>query len=70
MSGFATFERRNPVTGEVATTMRAASVADVNAACEAAQAAFPEWSGLGPNARRAVLLKAAAEMEARAPQFI
>lgn len=65
-----TFERRNPVTGEVATTMRAATVADVNAACDAAQAAFPAWSALGPNARRAVLMKAAAELETRAPQFI
>ena len=64
-----TFERRNPVTGEVATTVHAATVADANAACDAAQAAFPIWSGLGPNARRAVLMKAAAELEARAPQF-
>ena len=65
-----TFERRNPVTGEVATTVHAATVADANAACDAAQAAFPVWSGLGPNARRAVLMKAAAELEARAPQFV
>ena len=65
-----TFERRNPVTGEVATTVRAATIADANAACDAAQAAFPAWSGLGPNARRALLMKAAAELEARAPQFI
>jgi len=64
-----TFERRNPVTGEVATTVHAATVADANAACDAAHAAFPIWSGLGPNARRAVLMKAAAELEARAPQF-
>jgi benzaldehyde dehydrogenase (NAD) len=70
MSGITTFERRNPVTGEVATTMRAATVGDVNAACDAAQAAFLEWSDLGPNARRALLLKAAVELEARSPQFI
>ena len=65
-----TFERRNPVTGEVATTVHAATVADASAACDAAQAAFPVWSGMGPNARRAVLMKAAAELEARAPQFV
>jgi benzaldehyde dehydrogenase (NAD) len=65
-----TFERRNPVTGEVATTVHAASVADANAACDAAQAAFPAWSAVGPNARRATMLKAADELEARAPQFI
>lgn len=65
-----TFNRLNPMTGEVATTSSAASIADANAACEAAEAAFPAWSALGPNARRAVLTKAAVELEARAPQFI
>ena len=68
--GARTFERRNPVTGEVATTVHAATVADANAACDAAHAAFPAWSSQGPNARRAVLMKGAAELEARAPQFI
>jgi len=66
----ATFDRLNPVTGEVATTAPAASVADANAACDAAAAAFPVWSALGPNARRALLMKAAAALEAKAPQFI
>ena len=65
-----TFERRNPVTGEVATTAQAATVADANAACESAAAAFPAWSALGPNARRAALNKAAAALEARADQFV
>ena len=69
-SATATFDRLNPVTGEVATTAPAATVADVNAACDAAATAFPAWSGMGPNARRALLMKAAAELEARAPQFI
>jgi len=66
----ATFERRNPVTGEVATTVRAASVADANAAVDAAAAAFPSWSVLGPNARRAALMKAAAALEARGDAFV
>ena len=65
-----TFDRRNPVTGDIASTVPAASVADANAACDAAQAAFPVWSALGPNARRALLNQAAAELEARAAQFI
>ena len=65
-----TFDRLNPVTGEVATTAHAASVADANAVVDAAAAAFPAWSALGPNARRALLNKAAAALEARAPQFI
>ncbi len=65
-----TYSRRNPVTGEIATTVLAATVADANAACDAAEAAFPAWSALGPNARRAILTKAANELESRAPQFI
>lgn len=65
-----TFDRLNPVTGEIATTAAAATVADATAACDAAAAAFPAWSVLGPNARRALLMKAAESLEAKAPQFI
>jgi len=65
-----TFERRNPVTGEVASTAGAATVADADAAANAAAAAFPAWSALGPNARRALLNKAADALEAKAPQFV
>ena len=64
----AVFERRNPLTGEVATTVKAASVEDAQAAVAAA--AFPAWSALGPNARRAALMKAAIALEARTDQFI
>jgi len=66
----ATFDRINPMTGEVATTASAASAADARAACDAAAAAFPAWSTLGPNARRAKLNAVALELEARGPQFI
>ena len=66
----ATFDRMNPVTGEVATTAGAATLDDANAAANAAAAAFPAWSVLGPNARRALLNKAADVLEAKAPQFI
>jgi acyl-CoA reductase-like NAD-dependent aldehyde dehydrogenase len=69
-SGGATFERRNPVTGEVATVAAAATVADAKAAADAAQAAFPKWSAMGPTARRKVLNKAADILEARTPDFI
>ncbi len=69
-TGGATFERRNPVTGAVASVAAAAAVADACAACDAAAAAFPKWSGLGPNARRAILMKAADALEARTPEFI
>lgn len=66
----ATFDRLNPMTGAVASTAPAATVADAQAACDAAAAAFPAWSVIGPNARRAILTKAAEALEARAPQFI
>ncbi|MCP5282527.1 MAG: aldehyde dehydrogenase [Rhodoferax sp.] len=64
-----TFERLNPMDGSVATRAPAASAADAVRAVEAAAAAFPAWSALGPGARRAMLLKAAAALEARTPQF-
>ena len=68
--GGRTFERLNPMTGQVATRAAAASVADAIAAADAAAAAFPAWSALGPNARRAVLLKVADELAAMTPEFI
>ncbi|OYW87236.1 MAG: salicylaldehyde dehydrogenase [Sphingobium sp. 32-64-5] len=64
------FERLNPVSGAVATRAVAASVADARAAVDAAQAAFPAWAGQGPNARRALLMKAADALDARADAFI
>ena len=66
----ATFKRLNPVTGEVASRAAAASLADADAACEAAAEAFPAWAAMGPNERRMLLLKAADLLDARAPEFI
>jgi acyl-CoA reductase-like NAD-dependent aldehyde dehydrogenase len=54
-----TYIRANPMTGQPATRAAAASVADANAAVDAAAAAFPDWSALGPGDRRAKLLQAA-----------
>jgi acyl-CoA reductase-like NAD-dependent aldehyde dehydrogenase len=65
----ATFERMNPLTGEVATRAAAASVADARAAANAAQTAFPSWSETGPSQRRALLLRAAEVLRERAPLF-
>lgn len=65
----ATFDRLNPISGEVATRAAAASAADAKAAADAAAAAFPKWAALGPSARRALLNKAADLLEARAAQF-
>lgn len=69
-TGTASFTRNNPVTGEAATTAKAFSVADAGAAVEAAAAAFPAWSALGPNARRAALTKAAAALESKVDAFV
>ncbi|MFI5447841.1 aldehyde dehydrogenase [Polaromonas sp. UC242_47] len=66
----ATFERRNPLDNSVATRAPACSPADALMAVEAAAEAFKSWSQTGPSARRALLLKAADALEAKAPQFI
>jgi acyl-CoA reductase-like NAD-dependent aldehyde dehydrogenase len=65
----ATFERRNPLDGSVATRAPAASPADAVKAVEAAAQAFASWSQTGPGERRTVLLKAADRLEAKAGQF-
>ncbi|KQY29991.1 salicylaldehyde dehydrogenase [Caulobacter sp. Root1455] len=64
------FERLDPMTGAVATTAAAMTVAQAGAAVDAAQAAFAGWSALGPNARRAFLNKAADALNARADAFV
>jgi acyl-CoA reductase-like NAD-dependent aldehyde dehydrogenase len=64
------YERRYPVSGEVASRAAAASVADALAAADAAQQAFPAWAALGPSARRAVLLRAADLLEARTGEVV
>lgn len=61
----ATFERRNPLDGTVATRAPAASVEDARAAAEAAAKAFPAWAAMGPGPRRELLLKAAVSLEAK-----
>ncbi|MDP1657417.1 MAG: aldehyde dehydrogenase [Hylemonella sp.] len=66
----ATFERRNPLDGSVATRAPAASPADAVMAADAAAEAFKTWSQTGPTERRMLLLKAADALEAKTPQFI
>ncbi|MEO8778648.1 MAG: aldehyde dehydrogenase [Rhodanobacter sp.] len=66
----ATYERLNPLDGSVATRAAAASAADAVKAGDAAAAAFGMWSETGPNARRALLLKAADGFAARADDFV
>ncbi|MES2483372.1 MAG: aldehyde dehydrogenase [Pseudomonadota bacterium] len=66
----ATFERRNPLDGTIATRAPAATPADAVMAVEAAAEAFKTWSETGPSERRALLLKAADKLEAKLPQFV
>ena len=65
----ATFERRDPVTGAVASEAAAASEADVVKVVGAAERAFPAWSATGPGERRALLMKAADLLETRTDDF-
>ncbi len=65
-----TFDRLDPMTGDLATQATAATVEDAVAAADAAQAAFPAWSAIGPNARRALLNKAAAALEGKAAELV
>jgi len=65
----ATYERRDPVTGKVASEAAAASQADIDKVVEAAQRAFPTWSETGPSQRRALLNRAADLLESRTAEF-
>lgn len=64
------FERIDPVGGSVASVAAAATPADAAAAADAASAAAPAWAALGPNARRALLLKAADAIDAKGDAFV
>ncbi|MEO5640597.1 MAG: aldehyde dehydrogenase family protein, partial [Sphingomicrobium sp.] len=70
MTAPATFARHNPVTGVLASSAPAMTVGEARAAADRAAAAFPAWSVLGPNARRALLTKAADALAARANDFV
>ncbi len=68
-TGGATFERRNPLDGQVATRAPAATADDARAAVDAAAKAFPAWAAMGPGERRALLMKASAAIEAKGEAF-
>src|SRR5580658_9606390 len=69
-TGGKTFTRCNPIDGSVASRAPAATVEDAVAAVEAAAAAFPAWSRIGPGERRAKLLAAADALESKVGAFI
>jgi benzaldehyde dehydrogenase (NAD) len=64
------FERINPLTQEPASKAAAMSAAEACAIADRAANAFPSWATLGPNARRALLMNAAAALEARKDDFV
>lgn len=65
----ATFERRDPISGAIASRAPAASVKDALHAADAAATAFASWSSLGPTARRQLLLRGADFLEQRKAEF-
>jgi acyl-CoA reductase-like NAD-dependent aldehyde dehydrogenase/ABC-type branched-subunit amino acid transport system ATPase component len=67
--GNATFDRLNPMTGDVAARAAASNADDATRAADAAAAAFPAWAEMAPAARRALLNKAADLIEAAGAKF-
>ena len=65
-----TFVRKNPINGTIASTAAAAGKDEAIAAANAAAAAFPAWSALGPSERRARLNRAADLLQSRAGDFV
>jgi acyl-CoA reductase-like NAD-dependent aldehyde dehydrogenase len=66
----ATFEDRDPWTGETVATVAAASAEDARAAVAAASAAFPTWSSTLPAQRQKVFLAAADLLESRRDEVV
>jgi acyl-CoA reductase-like NAD-dependent aldehyde dehydrogenase len=64
------FERINPLTQEIASKAPAMTAALADAVADRAAEACAAWSGTGPSARRALLMSAAAALEARKDDFI
>jgi acyl-CoA reductase-like NAD-dependent aldehyde dehydrogenase len=67
--GATTMEVINPATGKVLATCPRADAKQLDAAVQAAKAAFPAWARLGIEARRAKLLRIADALEARLQEF-
>jgi acyl-CoA reductase-like NAD-dependent aldehyde dehydrogenase len=67
--GATTMEVINPATGRSFATCPRADVKQLEAAVKAAKTAFPAWSRLGLEARRAKLMRIADALEARLGEF-
>ena len=66
----ATFEDRDPYTGDVVATVAAAGAEDTRRAIEAAAEAFGAWSAAPPAERQQVFLKAADVLESRTEEIV
>lgn len=64
------FERVNAITGDVASRAEAMTVDQASAIAETAARGHADWAAMGPNARRAFLMKAADALEARKDDFV
>ncbi len=64
------FERINPLTDEPASKAVAMTPAEARAVADQAAKSLSGWSALGPNARRALLMKAAGALEERKDAFV
>src|SRR5437868_1101345 len=69
-AGGATFEDRDPYTGDTVATVAAGGAEDARKAIEAAAAAFPAWSATPPAERQRVFLKAADVLERRQDEVV
>lgn len=64
-TGGASFDRHNPLDGQVATRAPAATPDDARAAVDAAAQAFHAWAAIGPGERRALLMRASQALAAK-----
>ncbi len=64
-----TYEVRNPANGEVVDTVPLGGEADVQAAIESAQKAFPQWAKTSPDDRARILRKGIELIEAHAKEI-
>jgi benzaldehyde dehydrogenase (NAD) len=64
------FERVSPITGRAVSSATAMTAAEARAVADRAASGFRAWADMGPNARRAMLSKAAEALEQRKDQFV
>jgi len=69
-AGGATFEDRDPYTGDIVASVAAGGAEDARRAVEAAAAVFPAWSGSPPAERQRILLRAADILELRGDEIV